>query len=509
VSGVAVVGLDGIYCRPGCDGGQPVPEDARPFPLAAAAEAAGYRACLCCRPYRSPQPVTLNAPEFVCRAVRLILDGALDGESEADLAARLGVSGRHLRRLFVTNLGITPNGLACSSRAHFARRLLEDTDLSVMEVAFASGFGSVRQFNRACKQVFGASPRQLRCRRRQGDLLVSDEGLLLRLPLAGGIDWDDMLAQLATHAIPGVEHVSDGVYRRTIENNGDAGALELFAGGRDCLLLRVHLREWNHLVHIVQRARHIANLDFPVEVAASALGSDPVVGSLIRAHPHVRPVGCWDPFEAGVHALIAQRASFAGATRFCERIVQRYGRQAPGLAALSLTHLFPRPSTLAAADLTTVGLPPTRAATIRAFAEAVAANQLILDRSLPADDLCASLRALPGADRSAAHLLAYRLGEPDAWPITDAQAKSALRGRIADSSPGAADLGSRTRPWRSLDAAHVLQGGRALTEATPPDVDRQRAATMRARRHSNTRNEPVSGRRSRSTTSSGRKQHVH
>jgi AraC family transcriptional regulator, regulatory protein of adaptative response / DNA-3-methyladenine glycosylase II len=475
VSGAAaVVGLDGIYCRPGCDGGQPVPEDARLFPLAAAAEAAGYRACACCRPYRFPQPVTLNAPEFVCRAVRLILDGALDGKTEADLATRLGVSGRHLRRLFVTHLGVTPNGLACSSRAHFARRLLEDTDLGVMEVAFASGFSSVRQFNRTCRQVFGSAPRQLRLRRREGDLLATDEGLLLRLPLVGGIDWDAMLAQLAAHAIPGVEHVSDGVYRRTIENDGDPGVLELSAGGRDHLLLRARLSQWNYLVHIVQQARQIANLDFPLEVAASALTSKPIVGQLIRAHPHLRPLGCWNPFEAGVHALITQRASLTGASRLCGRIARRYGRQARGLSALNLTHVFPEPSTLAAAELTTVGLPPSCAAAVNAFAAAVATNQVVLDRSTSPDALYASLRGLPGVDRLAAHLIAYRLGAADAWPISDAQAGSALRGYVAASLPGAADLGSEMRPWRTIAAAHLLQAGSASTEPVPRLPDRSR-----------------------------------
>ncbi|HLF41723.1 MAG TPA: Ada metal-binding domain-containing protein, partial [Acidimicrobiia bacterium] len=128
----------GIYCRPGCSA-RPKPEHVRPFDLAAAAEAAGYRACLRCRPYRSAQPISATGPELVCRAVRLIVDGALDTGGEAELGARLGVSGRNLRRLFQAHLGLTPDGLARSRRAHFARRLLDDTDLPVADVAFAAG----------------------------------------------------------------------------------------------------------------------------------------------------------------------------------------------------------------------------------------------------------------------------------------------------------------------------------------------------------------------------------
>jgi AraC family transcriptional regulator, regulatory protein of adaptative response / DNA-3-methyladenine glycosylase II len=158
----------GIYCRPDC-GGRPLPEHVRRFELAAAAEAAGFRACLRCRPYRTAQPVSWTGPELVCRAVQLILAGALDGGTETQLGARLGVSARHLRRLFLAHLGVTPDALGRSRRAHFARRLLDDTDLTSTEIAFAAGFGSVRQLNRACLAIFRASPSELRARRQHSD----------------------------------------------------------------------------------------------------------------------------------------------------------------------------------------------------------------------------------------------------------------------------------------------------------------------------------------------------
>ena len=188
---------------------------------------------------------------MVCRAVGLILDGALDGKTEADLGARLGVSPRHLRRLFVEHLGVTPDGLARSARTHFARRLLDDTDLTILEIALAAGFGSVRQLNRACRDVFRMAPRELRARRRATDRLVADGGLLLRLPFKGPLDWHAMLDYFAARAIPRVEHVSDDVYRRTIVVDGDPGVLELFPATDEQLMLRVHLPHWRELIHIV------------------------------------------------------------------------------------------------------------------------------------------------------------------------------------------------------------------------------------------------------------------
>lgn len=207
VESFAAVVTTGIYCRPGCSA-RPSPQNVTTFPLAAAAEAAGYRACLRCRPYRAPHLVTWSGPELVCRAVQMTLDGALDRGPEAALATRLGVSARHLRRLFTAHLGVTPDGLARSARAHFARRLLDDTDLSITKIAFAAGYGSVRQFNRACHQVFRASPRDLRARRRASDRLVADGGLPLHLAYEGPLDWEAMLTHFARKAIPGVEDVS-------------------------------------------------------------------------------------------------------------------------------------------------------------------------------------------------------------------------------------------------------------------------------------------------------------
>src|SRR5262245_40555411 len=227
VTTYSAVVTTGIYCRPGC-GARPLAENVRTFELAASAEAAGFRACLRCRPYRVASPIASGAPELVCRAVQLIIDGVLDTGTEASLGARLAVSPRHLRRIFNDHLGVTPDQLARSRRAHFARRLLDDTNLTVADVAFGSGFTSIRQFNRQMREVFRASPGELRDRRRRADRLAADGGLTMRLPFEPPFDWGAVAAFFADRAVPGVESVSDRVYRRTITLDGAPGVLEVY-----------------------------------------------------------------------------------------------------------------------------------------------------------------------------------------------------------------------------------------------------------------------------------------
>jgi len=437
----------GIYCRPGC-AGRPHPGHVREYALAAAAEADGFRACLRCRPYRSGQPVSWTGPELVCRAVQLITDGALDGQPEDHLAARLGVSSRHLRRLFTAELGVTPDELARSRRAHFARRLLDDTDLPIADVAFAAGFGSVRQFHRACHQVFRAAPGELRDRRRRTDRLVADGGLALRLPYQGGLDWDALLSYFRARGIPGVEHVEGASYRRTVVIDGDPGVLELRPGGPGHLVLVAHLPHWEDLIHVVHRARRIASLDFDLDEPLAQLSGDSLLAPLVSAHPDLRVPGTWDPFETGVRAIIGQQVSIAGATTIIGRLVARLGNAVAGLEPMGLTHTFPSPDTLAGADLSGLGLTSARERAIAGFARAVAAGDILLDRSVGLDDLVRSITAVAGLGGWTAHYVALRLGEPDAFPATDL----GIRRVLAAHEPG---VDERWRPWRSLATTHL------------------------------------------------------
>jgi AraC family transcriptional regulator, regulatory protein of adaptative response / DNA-3-methyladenine glycosylase II len=454
VAAFSAVVTTGIYCRPGCSA-QPRSKNVRAYLLPAAAEADGYRACLRCRPYRSPQlALWAGGPELVCRAVGLILDGALDGATEAELGARLGVSARHLRRLFMEHLGVTPGGLARSARTHFARRLLDDTDLTILEIAFAAGFGSVRQLNRACNEVFRQSPRALRARRRVTDRLAADGGLLLRLPFKGRLDWPAMLDYFAARASPGVEDVFDGVYRRTIVVDGDPGVIELLPGGEDHLLLRAHLPHWRELIHIVERSRRIPSLELDPDEPAGHLAADPIIGPLLRARPGVRTPGTWDPFETGVRAIIGQQVTVSAANTITGRLVARLGEPVAGLRQLGLTHTFPSPEKVASADLSGLGMPRARAEAIRSFASAVADDSIRLDRSLSLDRFVAAVTAIDGLGPWTAHYLALRIGERDACPTTDLGLRRALA-RHGRSIKAIEELADHWRPWRALAATHL------------------------------------------------------
>lgn len=409
-----------------------------------------------CRPYRSsPALDWTGGPELVCRAVHMVIDGALDTATEPQLAARLGVSTRHLRRLFDVHLGVTPDRLARSHRAHFARRLLDDTDLTVTEVAFAAGFGSVRQLHRACREVFHAPPRELRARRRRADRLAADGGLSLRLSFDGPLEWPAMLAYFEARAIPGVESVSANTYRRTIVLDGDPGVLELSSGGPDHLLLRAHLPHWHGLIHLAQRARRIFNLDAPVEEAVEYLCEAPVIGHAVRARPGLRPPGTWDPFEIGVRAIIGQQVSVAGASTITGRLVRALGDPVPGLDRLGLTHTFPSPARLATGDLTGLGLTRSREGAVRTFATAVHRDELALDRSLPLERLVDAVTSLRGLGPWTAQYIALRLGERDAFPAQDLGLLRALPRLAPGASEPLARLAERWSPWRATAATHL------------------------------------------------------
>jgi len=409
----SAVRTTGIYCRPGC-GAKPRTENVRTFEQPAAAEAAGYRACLRCRPYRVAGTVPDAAPEIVCRAVQLIIAGVLDDGNEAALGARLGVSARHLRRMFHDHLGVTPDQFARSRRAHFARRMLDDTDLSVADIAFASGFGSLRQFNRAMRDIFRATPVELRARRRRADRLAADGGLVLRLPFTEPYDWSAMAELLARTAIPGVESVVDGVYRRTVMLDGEPGMLEIGPGGADHLLLRAHLPYWEGVIHVVAKAARLVGVDIDPGVARAGLAKDPVLGPLVHRRPGVRVPGVWTPFEIAV--AMAAGHDTAG------DLASRYGVPVPGLGH-GLTHVFP-------------------------------SAELLAETSEPVADLAKAMAAGEephGVDVAAEQHIAMRLGAWDAFPATDPAIQRAVLALDADPDGW--------RPWRSLATVHLLLRG--------------------------------------------------
>ena len=377
----------GIYCRPGC-GAKPLAENVRTFEFAAGAEAAGFRACLRCRPYRVAGPIGPDAPELVCRAVQLIIDGVLDEGTEAALGARLAISPRHLRRLFNDCLGATPGQLARSRRAHFARRLLgrlrsdphgRGVRVRVQQPAPVQS-GHARRVP--------CLPSELRGRRRRADRLAADGGLTVRLPFQPPFSWDRAVGYLADRAVPGVESVEDRVYRRTISLDGAAGLLEVHPGGADHLLLRAHLPYWEGLIHVVERAGRMVGVD---------------------DGEGLRVPGAWGAVEVAIHAIVAAHCGLAEARARMGALVRDCGPAVPGLTH-GLTHLFPSAEVLAGRDLAAAGLPQPTAEGIRTLAARVAAEVVVLDGSVDSADLMASLTAIPGIEAAPARQIALRLG---------------------------------------------------------------------------------------------------
>ena len=454
MTGYSGVRTTGIYCRPGC-GGRPLAKNVTPYKSAAAAEAAGLRACFQCRPYRTSDLESwVDGPELVCRAIRLIIDGYLDAHTEDELAARIGVSARHLRRLFADQVGATPDQVARSRRAHFARRLLDDTDLTFTDIAFAAGFGSVRQFNRTMQDTFTASPRELRERRRKADRLAADGGLTLRLPFSPPFDWAELLEWFGGRAIDGAEVVDGDVYRRTIVVGGEPGVIEVSPGGDDHLVLQAHLPYWDGLIHVVQQVRRMFALDHEHH-ADDVLAHDPKLAPLLAERPGLRVPGSWDGFEVGVRAILGQQVTVAGARTIAGRLVRRLGAPVPGLTEMGLTHTFPTAEVMAGADLDGLGLTGARISALQTFASAVRDGEVRLDGSVPLDEFVASVTALPGLGDWTAQYLALRLGEADAFPSGDLGLRKALANGTVPTAKEVEKRAEAWRPWRAHAAIHL------------------------------------------------------
>jgi AraC family transcriptional regulator of adaptative response / DNA-3-methyladenine glycosylase II len=435
----------GIYCRPGCPARMPRRENVRFYPCTAAAQAAGLRPCLRCRPDAAPgTPAALGTPATVTRALRLIAQGALDEAGVDPLAERLGVTARHLRRLFDRHLGASPLEVAHTQRIHFARKLLEETTLPMTEVAHAAGFASVRRFNEAMRDALDATPTELRtrgrtkaapkCSREVGDAIV------LRLPYREPLAFEELLAFLRARAIPGVERVDDATYVRVVssgvaeEGPGTIAVRRAPAGAY--LLATIRGVGGADLFALVARVRALFDLDADPARIDAHLAGDPVIGAAVRARPGLRVPGAWDPFEIAVRAILGQQVSVRAASTLAGHLVARFGPAVAG-GTEGLTHLFPEPAALVDADVASIGMPRARAKAVRGLARAVAEGEGVIEDP----DRFASL---PGVGAWTAGYVAMRaLRDPDAFPRGDV----VLRRFERASDPW--------RPWRAYAAMHL------------------------------------------------------
>jgi AraC family transcriptional regulator of adaptative response / DNA-3-methyladenine glycosylase II len=452
----------GIYCRPICPARTPRSENVVFFPTAAAAHEAGFRPCLRCRPETSPDlGAWRGASNTVSRALALVEMGALDAGSVDDLANRVGVGERQLRRLFQHHLGASPIAVAQSRRVLLAKQLIHETQLPMTEIAMAAGFGSLRRFNDTFQALFKRPPTALRRSGRQ-DVSAGPSGeISLLLRYRPPYDWAAMLGFLRARAITGVESVVGDVYSRTIGLDGQQGIVTVRpadgpAAGT-ALSATVRFAKLSALPQIIARLRRVFDLAADPDAIALQLVKDPTLAPLVAARPGLRVPGAWDGFELAVRAVLGQQITVPGAIRLAGALVARFGEKLRDPEG-ALTHVFPAPAVLAGVDPASMGMPRSRGAALLAVAAAVVADPHIFAAGRGLEEAVTQLRALPGIGEWTAQYIAMRqLREPDAFPAADI----GLMRAMADSEglrPSASELLARAetwRPWRAYAAQHL------------------------------------------------------
>ncbi len=463
----------GIYCRPVCPAPAPRPGNVTYLASAAAAEAAGYRPCLRCRPELAPGPGGWRRGQsLLARALALIDDGALATVPLAALAARLAVGERHLRRLFQQQLGVSPGAVHATRRRLFAKQLLTETRLPVTQVALAVGFGSLRRFNDDFLQAYGMSPGRLRRQQACDDPQPGDDGLTLRLAFRPPFDFAASLEFLRQRALAGIERVSDDAYERAIGSPQAPASLRVSAWPGDPSALALHLQgvPAGKLQTTVRRVRRMFDLDAEPARIASVLSAEPALRPLLGQRPGLRLVSGWDGFEIAVRAVIGQQISVAAARTITGRLLARHGQPLPGDAPGGFSRLFPDAAALAAADLSGLGLTGRRIATVQAMATALAGDRLALSADAGLERFITDWTTLPGIGDWTANYIALRaLAHPDAFPAGDLVLRQQLGGVDTVLSGTAARQQAETwRPWRGYAVIHLWRQAAASASGTMP-----------------------------------------
>ncbi|QBD83494.1 DNA-3-methyladenine glycosylase 2 family protein [Ktedonosporobacter rubrisoli] len=461
----AAVTTTGIYCRPICPAPTPYAKHVRFFTCAAAAEAAGFRACRRCHPEASPGSPEWNMrADLVARALRLIADGVVDTEGVSGLAQRLAVSERHLHRELMAEVGVGPLALARTRRAQTARLLIDQTNLSLTTIAFTAGFASIRQFNETMQTAFGCAPSAFR---RSARPEKGGEGkLTLRLQYRPPFEAGTLLSYLGQRAVNGVEEVKDGCYRRTVILPASQGVIELEPMKKaNAVQLRLQLTNLNDLSMLVQRCRQLFDLDMVPEMISNILAKDSLLTILVAQKPGLRIPGALDGFELAVRAILGQQISVAGARTLAGRLVAGLGVPLEQPQS-SLTHFFPSAQVIANADLQGYGLTNSRITALKALASAVAAGDLVLDRSADYEVTKEQLLKLPGIGPwTVAYIVMRVMGDPDAFPVTDLALRRALEHLGVNMSVRDLEAYAEAwRPWRAY-ATHYLWANLAASPA--------------------------------------------
>jgi AraC family transcriptional regulator of adaptative response / DNA-3-methyladenine glycosylase II len=473
----------GVYCRPSCPATTPKRNHVRFFATAAAAQGSGFRACKRCRPDATPgSPQWDFRADTVARAMRLIADGVVDREGVPGLAGRLSYSPRQLERLLVTAVGAGPLALARAQRAQTARILIETTGLPMANVAFAAGFASVRQFNETVRAVYAASPTKLRTA--AGQLGFDREAnhaqtVCLRLPFRRPLVTGSLLGHLAATAVTGVEEVRDGAYRRTLRLPRGPATVALRPAA-DHFAAAVSLADWRDLGAAVARCRRLLDLDADPQAVEEALRRDAVLGPGVTRAPGRRVPRCVDEEEMAVRAVLGQQVSMSSARAAARRLVQAHGEPLQDNGG-GLTHLFPTVDRLAEQE---VPGPAARARAVQELSRAMAGGALVLGPGGDRDEARRQLRRIPGVGPWTVEIIAMRaLGDPDAFPASDAGVRRAASGLNLPAGGSALDAYSqRWRPWRAYAVQYLWSSLDHPANHWPPAVSpgQQPAANTRS-----------------------------
>ena len=440
----------GIYCRPSCPAVTPKRMNVDFFRSAAAAQQRGFRACKRCRPDAAPGSPEWNLRgDLVARAMRLIADGVVDRDGVEGLSLRLSYSSRQLSRLLNDELGAGPLALARAQRAQTARILIETTDLKMTHIAYAAGFGSVRQFNDTVREVFATSPSELRQGANRG-APVGEAGtvsvrLATRQPFAGR----ELLAFLGARAVPGVEHFDGVEYSRTLSLPHGDGVVAVRIVN-DHVGATFQLADWRDLAPAVGRVRRLLDLDADPVAIDAALGTDRLLAPLVERTPGLRVAGSVDSAETLVRAIVGQQVSVSGARTVIGKISTALAEPF-SIAHPHLTHLFPSMDRLAGADPSTFPMPAARASTLKAVAQLVSDGELVLDTGTDRVSIVDRLVALRGIGPWTAQYVVMRgLGDPDVFLDTDLGVRHALTALGAEGVDA-----QRWRPWRTYAMHHL------------------------------------------------------
>ncbi len=449
--GVFFVGVEttGVYCRPVCSAKTPGRARCRFFASAAAAEQAGFRACLRCRPERAPGHAPVDrVPELVRRSLARIGTGALDHLSVAELAQELGVTDRHFRRTLEDSVGVSPVALAQSRRLGVAKWLLQDTSLSMTDIALAAGYGSIRRFNDAFSKGFGAAPSEVRRAAPRG----TSEGVSLKLegraPFAGRA----LFAFLQARAIPHVEDVGSTHYQRFVSFGAQSGIVRAeLDPERPLITLHIEAPLLPHLAEIVARLRALFDLDARPDLIDGHLRHDRRLARRVTSTPGLRVPGAFDPWELAARAVLGQQVSVKGATTLMGRLVTLFPGDAPNGAPL-----FPSAAEIARADVAEVrkvGLPAARAATLIGVARALSEGTVDLSRGSSVAEAVTGLTAIKGIGSWTASYVAMRaLRDPDVFLAGDLGVRRALG---VSNEKDASAIAEAWRPWRSYALMHL------------------------------------------------------